>query len=76
MHSFVLDGVLPPSWPWAFLFLVAAPLVPIWCVGGWSVLHLRLCILYHGWNLGYLPFFRTRLDVSMDFFLCDVVIDL
>lgn len=33
VRGFFLAGVLPPSWPCAFLFLVPAPLVPVWCVG-------------------------------------------
>jgi hypothetical protein len=33
VHDFFLAGVLPPSWPWAFLFLVPTPLVHVWCIG-------------------------------------------
>jgi hypothetical protein len=33
VRSFFLAGVLPPSFPWEFIFLVPARLVPFWCVG-------------------------------------------
>jgi hypothetical protein len=33
VYGFLLAGVLPPSWPWEFLFLVPTTLVLVWCVG-------------------------------------------
>jgi hypothetical protein len=52
VHSFFLAGVLPPSWPWAFLFLVPDPLVHFWCTGaGLSYIRGRaLCTMVGIWG--------------------------